>query len=83
MNFSLLKKNNIDSQMHFLKPIRSNNGNVKYEILKCSRFFVFKKKQINQAKNAHFFKNKACNILSIRSIVLLLIIAIQLRVKKK
>ena len=44
--------------MHFLKPIRSNNGNVKYEILKYSRVFVLfsKKKQINQAKNAHFFQ---------------------------
>ena len=33
-----------------------------------------KKKQINEAKNAHFSKNKACNILSIRSIVLKIVI---------
>ena len=58
--------------MHFLKPIRSNNGNVKYEILKYSRVFVlFSKKKANKpSEKCTFFpkKNKACNILSIRSI---------------
>ena len=46
--------------MHFLKPIRSNNGNVKYEILKYSRVFVlFSKKKANKpSKNAHFFQKK-------------------------
>ena len=62
--------------MHFLKPIRSHNGNVKFEILKCSRFFfVFEKKANKPSEKCTFFpKNKACNILSIRSIVLKIVI---------
>ena len=68
--------------MHFLKPIRSNNGNVKYEILKYSRVFVlFSKKKANKPseKCTFFPKNKACNILSIRSVLLYLYCFLELR----
>ena len=46
--------------MHFLKPIRSNNGNVKYEILKYSRVFVlFSKKKANKpSEKCTFFPKK-------------------------